>query len=151
MKNALWPRSVRPLWTLQSEHLAKNGNLAAVRPRETIQRFQLPLSGRDLSQLVSTPGWYLLNTFESCARYAPSMLNNNSAVLRTCSTRWLMPLDFEAILAKYSVFEFRCRKSQNSNFDCPPPNNTSAESKYKKPGPLPQRLLYSGSVSTLLP
>jgi hypothetical protein len=44
-----------------------------------------------------------------------------------------MPLDFDTIFAKIMVWLLGCNTSQNSNWDCPPPNEIDFASKVKIP------------------
>lgn len=58
-----------------------------------------------------------------------------------------MPLDLDAILAKYSVLLPVWSTSQNSNFERPPPYITFFVSRVRKPPASPHRMLYSPSLS----
>src|SRR5258708_22019480 len=59
-----------------------------------------------------------------------------------------MPFDLEGIFAKNKVLLFMWRMSQNSNFDCPPPNMMFLASKLRNPGSCPHRRLNCPSLST---
>ena len=116
-----WPRSSSSFINRANPHLAKKGNLVLSRPSEIRHKVNSPGFGLASSQVVSNPAYCFLRAAFTAVLNLPSGLKNNSTVRLTCSDKWLMSLERDGIFAKYNVRSFICMRSQNSNFDCPPP------------------------------
>ena len=74
----------------------------------------VPIFSFPFNHDLSAELWNFLNRTLSSSRNPLSVLKNSRVVFRTCSTRWLIPADFDTIFEKYKLLLVRWITSQNS-------------------------------------